>query len=137
MSCIWNEIDIAWNEAFFVWNAEICVIVGEEGGRNADQWLNPDLRKKEPKELDEEEFIKVFLTVHNKFLTPQQKKFLKIAQAYPTYEEQKQIKRNVKVALESVKLIQPELVNEIKVNIENVKIGLKKITEYVKNNTKK
>lgn len=135
MSCVWNEIDIAWNEAFFVWNAEICTIVGWR--EDTDQWLDPKRREKEPKELDEEEFIKVFLTVHNKFLTPQQKNFLKIAQAYPTYEEQKQIKKNVKVALESIKLVQPELVNEIKVNIENVKIGLKKITEYVKNNTKK
>lgn len=135
MSCIWNEICFTWDEAFFIWNAEICTIVGWR--EDTDQWLDPKRREKEPKELDEEEFIKVFLTVHNKFLTPQQKNFLKIAQAYPTYEEQKQIKKNVKVALESIKLVQPELVNEIKVNIENVKIGLKKITEYVKNNTKK
>ena len=126
---IWNEVEDFWNTTDLYWNLIIKVL---KGGRVSDDYLSPD---KKPKKL-QEEFIKVYITLYNSFLTEEQKRFFKISQSYPTYEEKFKILKTEKVILKEYKL-QTGVDLKTTINVVDIKLGLNKIEEHVKNRTKK
>ena len=135
MPIYWNTETTKWNEYSTFWNGTniVPILSGDAPGyAHVDEYL-----KKE--NLNEQQFIKIYLTVHNQFLTEEQKKSIKIAKAYPTYNEQQYIKENVNVILENLDLKEKQKLEELpkKIKIENIKIGLEKIIDYVTYNTPK
>jgi hypothetical protein len=126
---IWNQVTDTWNGTSLYWNLFIQSFTNP--GKAPDEYLNPNSSSKPLKE----NFIKIFITVHNQFLTEDQKNIFKIANIYPTYKEKFNIKKEEKIFLTEYKLKQG--VNlKASVNINDIKIGLKKIEENVKNRIK-
>tara|TARA_Y100000361_G_C11148940_1_gene339836 strand:- start:1454 stop:1861 length:408 start_codon:yes stop_codon:yes gene_type:complete len=135
MPIYWNTETTKWNEYSAFWNAGniVPIVSGDAPGyAHVDEYL-----KKE--NLNEQQFIKIYLTVHNQFLTEEQKKLVKIAKSYPTYNEQQYIKENVNIILENLNLKEKQKLEELpkKIKIENIKIGLEKIIDHVTYNTPK
>lgn len=126
---LWNEVIDLWNTTNLYWNLIVEVL---KGGRASDDYLTPD---KKDKKL-QEEFIKVYITVYNSFLTEEQKRFFKISQSYPTYKEKFKILKTEKVILKEYKL-QTGVDLKSTINVVDIKIGLNKIEEHVRNRTKK
>jgi hypothetical protein len=127
-----------WNTEDTFWNEEVIIpIVTATGMASPIESNIKDINLSENKV--KEQFIKVFLTIHNQFLTEQQKHFIKITQLYPSYKEQKEIKKKVNVILENISLEQKEHIKKIpaKIKIQNIKIGLEKIVNYVTDNSPK
>jgi hypothetical protein len=134
----WNTEDTFWNLYDTFWNEEVIIpIVTATGMASPIESNIKDINLSENKV--KEQFIKVFLTIHNQFLTEQQKHFIKITQLYPSYKEQKEIKKKVNVILENISLEQKEHIKKIpaKIKIQNIKIGLEKIVNYVTDNSPK
>ena len=135
MPIYWNTETTKWNEYSTFWNGTniVPIVSGKAPGyAHVDEHLKKG-------NLNEQQFIKIYLTVHNQFLTEGQKKLIKIAEAYPTYNEQQYIKENVNVILENLDLKEKQKLEELpkKIKIENIKIGLEKIIDYVTYNTPK
>tara|TARA_R110002020_G_scaffold185872_2_gene383728 strand:- start:437 stop:844 length:408 start_codon:yes stop_codon:yes gene_type:complete len=135
MPIYWNTETTKWNEYSTFWNGTniVPIVSGKSPGyAHVDEYLKKG-------NLNEQQFIKIYLTVHNQFLTEEQKKLVKIAEAYPTYNEQQYIKENVNVILENLDLKEKQKLEELpkKIKIENIKIGLEKIINYVTYNTPK
>jgi hypothetical protein len=137
MTYTWDTVPYTWNEIVFMWNEEIFDIYG--GGSSPTDYWGDERKKHKPKLLSEEQYIKIFITVHNQFLTESQKNMLKITKAYPTYEEKHQINKDVKMVLENFKQNNQNtpLPKLTKVKIDNIKLGLNKIVDHVKNNPTK
>ena len=133
----WNTEDTLWNLYDTFWNDEVIIPIVTGGAAPMVESTIRTTNLRENKE--KEQFIKVFLTVHNQFLTEQQKQFIKVSQLYPSYEEQKEIQEKVNVILENITLEQKEYIEKIpaKVKIQNIKIGLEKIVNYVTDNSTK
>ena len=136
MPIYWNTETKKWNEYDCFWNVA-CVVAVVSGAAPGGYAHIDEYLKKE--KLNEQQFIKIYLTVHNQFLTEEQKKFIKIAEAYPTYKEQQHIKENIKVILENLSLKDKQELDKLpkKVKLENIKIGLEKIIDHVAHNTSK
>jgi hypothetical protein len=135
MPIYWNTETTKWNEYSTFWNGEniVPIVSGDAPGyAHVDEYLKKG-------NLNEQQFIKIYLTVHNQFLTEEQKKLVKIAEAYPTYNEQQYIKENVNVILENLDLKEKQKLEELpkKIKIENIKIGLENIIDHVTYNTSK
>lgn len=131
---IWNEVTDTWSSTPLYWSLiqDSYILVGKAPNSYLD-WL--DSPNNIQKEKLREEFIKVFITVHNKFLTEEQKKIIKIANILPTYEEKFKIKKEEKIFLKEYK-IKEGVDLKAKIDVKDVKVGLKKIEENVKNRTK-
>lgn len=131
---IWNEVSDTWSSTPLYWSLiEDSYILAGKAPNDYLDWL--DSPSNTSKEKLREEFIKVFITVYNKFLTEEQKKTFKIANILPTYEEKFKIKKEEKIFLKEYK-IKEGVDLKAKINVKDVKIGLKKIEENVKNRTK-
>lgn len=132
---IWNEVSDTWSSTPLYWSLieDSYILAGGKAPNNYLDWL--DSPNNIQKEKLREEFIKVFITVHNKFLTEEQKKIFKIANVFPTYEEKFKIKKEEKIFLKEYK-IKEGVDLKAKIDVKDVKIGLKKIEENVKNRTK-
>jgi hypothetical protein len=134
----WNTESTLWNSYDTFWNEEVIIpIVTATGGVSPMEFNVKDINLSENKEKNQ--LIKIFLTVHNQFLTEEQKKMVKISKAYPTYEEQQYIKENVRIILENLSLKDKQKLDKLpkKVKLKNIKIGLKKIIDHVTYNTSK
>ena len=134
---IWNVESTIWNQYNGLWNAGIIVEIINGGSSSGIE--NTFTKHNITETKDKEEYLKIFLTVHNQFLTEQQKQFIKISQLYPTYKEQQLIKEKINVILENVTLEQKEKIEQplTKVKMGNIKIGLEKITNYATDNSTK
>jgi hypothetical protein len=136
MAIFWNTETKKWNEYECFWNSEcvVAVVSGTAPGGYAhvDEYLNKE-------KLNEQQFIKIYLTIHNQFLTEEQQKLVKIANSYPTYKEQQYIKENINVILENLNLKEKQKLKKLskKIKLKNIKIGLEKIIEHVTYNSSK
>ena len=130
---VWNLITDTWSTTNLYW---ACLAEIVTGGSVPQEYLNENLRKKTNKPITTEQYIKIFITVHNQFITEDQKRILKLAKVYPTYQEKKTINKDVKIALNEMK---SNFLEEypLDVKVSNVRIGLEKIIDHVKNNSKK
>ena len=129
---IWNEVIDTWNGTLLYWNLIVESYIN--AGKAPNDYL--DWNAPPEKKAIKEEFIKIFITVHNQFLTEEQKKLFKIANLYPTYEEQFKIKKQEQLVLKEYKLKNKANLKK-SVNVTDIKIGLKKIEENVRNKPKK
>lgn len=132
MTDIWNQVSDTWNETTLIW--KFTPEIYSRGGKSSEDYLNWLVDKKKPS-VQTENFIKIFITVHNQFLTEKQKQFFRIAKAYPTYEEEFEIKKQEKVFLKEYKLKEGIDLTSV-VRVRDIKIGLNKIEKNVKNNPK-
>ena len=124
----WNLVSDFWNLTEIYWT--IIEEVSKGGGVVEEDYFKS--KKKTKVSINETQYIKVYVTMYNEFLTEADKRFFKLANVYPTYEEETQIKKNVKLVLESVKQVKSdkqELTPEV--ILKNVKIGVEKIKQYV------
>lgn len=129
----WNVVTDFWNLTEIFWDI---IEQSIRGGGVDEDYFNTKKKTKVP--INETQYIKVYVTMYNEFMTEADKRFFKIANIYPTYEEQSYIKNNIKLVLESAKQVRTEK-EEIRpeVILKNVKIGIEKIKQHVENNPKK
>lgn len=130
---IWNLADQVWNDpsGALYW---FCLAKRYNGDSDSDT----DLIEEEDETVNNvatENYVKLMITLHNNFLTEDQAKFLKLAGAYPSFEERKMIEEDIKAGIEITgddSLLAPP--TDIQVN--NIKIGFKQIIEHVSNKSK-
>jgi hypothetical protein len=129
---IWNLVNDTWAGTLLIWN--LIPLAYLDPGKAPDDYLDWDAAP--DKKAVKEEFIKIFITVHNQFLTEEQKKLFRLAKLTPTYSEKFQIKKEEKIILKEYK-VKHNMDLEAALKAVDVKLGLQKIEEYVRNRTKK
>lgn len=129
----WDVVTDFWNLTELYWTL---IEENIRGGVADEDFFKSKKKTKVP--ISESQYVKVYVTMYNEFMTEEDKRFFKLANIYPTYEEQSYIKDNIKLVLESAKQVKTEK-EEIRpeVILKNVKIGVEKIKQHVKNNPKK
>lgn len=130
---IWQYGTHTWSEAAWTWGD--LYRPGSPGDTSESySWLEGSDKKDVSEQIENR--IKIFITVHNQFLTERQRKIFKIAKVYPSYEEQFEIEKQEKVFLKEYKL-EHKIDLKAKIDIEYVKLGLQKIEENVKTRNRK
>ena len=110
---VWNTVTEAWNNTPLYWSWIAPRRKGESGDADTDLLDEEELifEARHPwKKKLKNPTVKIFMTVHNQFLTEEQKRNLRIVNIYPTYgtrfikkngilkENQASEKVNIKVA---------------------------------------
>ncbi len=128
----WNFVTDPWNLTEIFWT-----IIEENirGGVLDDTYFKEKKKKNIP--INESQYIKIYVTMYNEFMTEEDKRFFKLANIYPTYEDEILIKKNIKLVLENSKQVENKNQLVPEVILKNVKIGVEKIKNHVENNSKK
>ena len=129
----WNIVPEFWNLTDIYWT----LIEENIRGGVADETYFSDRKKKKNIPINESQYIKIYVTMYNEFMTEADKRFFKLANIYPTYEEEILIKKNIKLVLENSKQVENKNQLVPEVILKNVKIGVEKIKNHVENNSKK
>lgn len=129
---IWNLVTATWSGTDLIWNLIPLGLI--DPGKAPDDYLDWDAAP--DKKAVKEEFIKIFITVHNQFLTEEQKKLFRLAKLTPTYSEQFEIQKATKVILKEYK-VKYNMDLETALKVADVKLGLQKIEDHVRNRPQK
>lgn len=133
--------DVLWNLAEYTWDDPlgglywICLAKRSRGDADSDT----DLLEEEDETINNvmtEDYIKVFITLHNQFLNESQARWLKSAGAFPTFEEKQIIEEGIEVGIELTgddSIMAPYT----DIEIQNIKLGFQKIIEHVSNKSRK
>jgi hypothetical protein len=128
----WNIVPEFWNLTDIYWTL---IEENIRGGVLDDTYFKEKKKKNIP--INESQYIKIYVTMYNEFMTEEDKRFFKLANIYPTYEDEILIKKNIKLVLENSKQVENKNQLVPEVILKNVKIGVEKIKNHVENNSKK
>lgn len=121
---VWNTVTDPWNATPFYWSWFPPKRKGESGDADTDllddeDWL---LEARHPwKKRLKNDYAKIFMTVHNQFLTEEQRWNMRIAKIYPTYKAIFEIKR------ENGLLKENQSSDKVGIKVVKTKIGLESI----------